>query len=504
MKYFVSLLITALCSLSLAAQDTPAFWRKPTIQKEDTLYPILRFSQDYSGLWLPSAGVVVVPEELLDNYSLDEANQVQGLRGAVIGLQVSLGGEPGELAAQRMRDSLTQTLATDPNEVIIWLESESRMADDAMLLQGVANWEVRRRATEYGIAILHSPELADYADRLSPERSRKEWTAVDTLLVAGFPKYSYFNDPPARLRHHWLRERPFRERILDSLGYDEPGVAARQSYLYEASDPFHASYEQQWPYQRSLILVDALTRYGHPLFMVGNVLRGMLNRGARDLSNPAYIESMHDALQIIYEKNEAARTEENLANALRLYFEETPGKLIAPVLAEAARFHQKDYQSLARTILVKSRLANPGQWLPVLLEKPQATLEAMQTDYGFVLLDHMLQTTLDRAYDVYGTAWQELREQERAYYRNVQPATAMRQANGTLRLANLVLDVGVPVQGTLAPGMNGAAVLQSDGTPAGILLPCREDMAWGAWHPQTELLCTRFVSVAQILSLLNE
>mgnify|MGYP006267858367 CR=1 FL=1 len=503
MKYATCLLVAVCYSLSLTAQEPSSFWRKPTIQRDDTTYPVLCFTQGYSGLWLPDAGVVVVPEELLDNYTVDEANQVQGLRGAMVGVQVSLGGEPGERAAQRMRDSLTQTLATGSNEVVLWLESESRRADDAMLVQEVGTWKVRRRSPEYGIVILYSPELANYANRVYPEKSVEAWTRGDTLLVAGFPQYSHFIAPQARLRHYWSRVRPFQERILDSLGHDLPGPVSRQSYLYNTADPFYTLYRQQWPYQRTLILIDALTRYGHPLFMVESVLQGMVNRATRDLANPAYIESMHNTLQTIYEKNKDTLTAGNLARSLQLYFAETPGKLIAPVLAEAARFHQKDYHSLARTLLAKSRLANPDQWLPELLDEPQATLEALQTDYGFVLLSHLLQTTVDRAHHIYGSAQQALEKREQAYYRKEQRAASEHQANGSLRLARVVLDSGIPVQGTVAPGMSGAAVLNKDGSPAGVLLPCREDMVWGAWHPQMDLLCTRFVSVANILALLN-
>lgn len=504
MKFLTCLIFIFLQCLPLAAQDDPPFWRKPVIQAKDMIYPVIRFTPDHSGVWLPAQDAVVVSLELLDRHTINADNKVPELRGAIIGRQQSLPDNLDKLRARQIRDSLTQVLATGPGDLVVWRESVSGLASDVMLLEELEDWEVLKRSPRYGIAILYSPELAGYTARVKPENPKNEWSGRDTLHVVGLPQVSHFNDPPPLRRHHWLRERPFRDRILDSLGQDEEGVIARQQYLYDPSDPLYSLYLEQWPYQRTVLLIDALSNYGHPWFAVSGLLRGMIKQGESGQSNPAYIRAIHKSLSDIYRTTVAEQTEEKLAKSLQLYFAETPGKLIPPILTEAARFHQKDYHRLARTIQAKSRLSDPGQWLSELQETPVATIDHMKTDYGFVLLDNILHSTLKGASREYETTNQKLQEREAVFHRKERPIASGRQANGSLRISSIIMVSGIPVQGTIAPGMSGAAVLNRDGAPAGLLLPCIEDMAWGAWHPETDLRCTRFVSLADVMAVLKE
>ena len=497
-------MIFLLLPLSQYAQTGPGFWRKPDIKAGGSTFPVIQFSANYSGVWLREKGVVLVPQELVEDLAVDEENRLLSLTGHLILAQQSM---PVGIPSQdigRMQDSLTRSLPVGPGKKITWQKSETGYAEDMVLWQEIGNWTIVNRIPEFGVTILKSPELAPYASRVKGEVPEDILTARDTLQLIGFPESSHYIAPTAKRRHYWLRENPFRQQILDSLGYTVPGAVARRAYLFDQQDPLTQLYRAQWPYRQAIIVTDALPKYGHPFFRIVQVIYAISRQEESKLRDKAFVQAITVLIQTLYDAGLEEETNENLAKTLEVYFTGVSGALISPVLAEAARFHQKDYDSLARAVRAKSRLFASGRWLSDWEEDPVATLDAIQKDYGYVLLQQMLYGTVERATEKYEAVNQQVYERERVYYENLAGPNTRRQANGSLRLSEVVLESGIPLRATIAPGMNGAAVLHQDGTTAGILLTCTQDNGWGNWHPQTELICSRFVSVSDIMNSWKE
>lgn len=352
--------------------------------------------------------------------------------------------------------------------------------------------------TDKQLEVFYSPTLAHFSE----PSFRLSWNEIDQPRAIGYAHKTEHHQPESYKAFHWYKAYPFWQQTMDTLQANHPTLSPQDIYAYDHNEELSKVLIQNWPFQRSQILIDALTDQGHPVFAM---VKGLYLQHER-LHKTGKLPTKNQIQKVVQQATDLEKTNDiqSLEKQFSYFFYHIHGPLLSPWLVQQAKRYNKDYNTLVQSLLLKSMLFSPNIWVNRYQSNPEDMLNRIEKDYGYQLIKHILITTrqqLNKQYLTKRTNQQELLQK----YARQQVYDAPTPITGALFQVPLDYD-----QQSLAirsnnfiPGMHGAFIIGAQQAATGILLQCQADGEAGRWEANRTPVCSLIFPWANIISLLD-